>query len=158
MIVSGIDPGSNATGYAFLKKESEKIEVLEYGVIRTKPTDPLSNKLKKIYDSLFQLFKNYQPKYLALETAFVAKYPGAALVLGHTRGAIMIAAQAYNIQIEEYEPRVVKKAVVGVGRASKDQIAAMIQRHLLLQQPPKPADAADALAVAYCHLLRTGNL
>ena len=158
MIVAGIDPGSNATGYAFLQKKTEGIKVLEYGVIRSKPSESLPDKLIKIYDSLFHLFQNYNPHHLALETAFVAKYPRPALVLGHARGAIMVAARANRIEVYEYEPRVIKRAVVGVGRASKSQVASMIQKHLLLANPPKPSDVADALAAAYCHLLRKGAL
>jgi crossover junction endodeoxyribonuclease RuvC len=154
LIVAGIDPGSNATGYSFLKITGNSIIVLEYGVVRTKPSYSLPEKLKLIHDSLSHFFETYNPRDLAIETAFVAKYPQAALILGHTRGAIMVDAQTQGIKIHEYAPRVVKKSVVGSGRASKAQVASMIQKHLQLKQIPKPEDAADALAVAYCHLIR----
>ncbi len=154
MIIAGIDPGSNITGYAFLEQQSGKIKVLEYGAIRTRKTDPLADKLNSIHKALSRLFENYCPDHLALETAFVAKYPQAALVLGHTRGAVMISARTQNIEIYEYEPRLIKKTIVGTGRASKRQTALMIQKRLLLEETPAPADAADALAVAYCHLIR----
>ncbi|MFC1586631.1 crossover junction endodeoxyribonuclease RuvC, partial [Fibrobacterota bacterium] len=138
MIVAGIDPGSLCTGYAFLQNEASKIKVLEYGVIRSKPALLLVDKLKRIFDNLSDLFLNYRPQHLALETAYVAKYPRAALVLGHTRGAVMVAACSHHTKVFEYEPRLIKKAVVGVGRASKSQVAVMIQKHLMLAELPKP--------------------
>jgi crossover junction endodeoxyribonuclease RuvC len=154
LIIAGIDPGSNSTGYGFLEQKSGRIIVLEYGAIHTRKSDTLADKLITIYEGLTQLFNNYRPDHLALETAFMAKYPRAALVLGHTRGAIMVAARIHNMEIYEYEPRLIKRSIVGIGRASKKQIASMIQKRLLLKEKPAPADAADALSVAYCHLIK----
>ena len=158
MIIAGIDPGSNLTGYAFLKKETNVIKVLEYGVVRTRPAKLLPYKLQIIYTSLCKLFNQYKPEEVALESVFVAKFPGSALVLGHTRGAVMVAATTCGIKISEYAPRIVKKSVVGIGRASKAQVTDMIQKHLHLAKKPVPNDSSDALAIAYCHMLRKGVL
>jgi crossover junction endodeoxyribonuclease RuvC len=149
----GVDPGTAITGYAFLEERAGKIRVLEYGVIRSHSRDPLPRRLEKIHRELGALIDTYAPKVLALESIFLAKFPQSALILGHARGAIMVAAQARGVPVEEYAPRLVKKAAVGRGGASKDQVAALMQSHLQLRDLPKPADAADALAVAFCHLL-----
>ncbi len=156
MIIAGIDPGSNVTGYSFIKineRDQNRPQVLEYGVIRSRPKESLPQKLDRIHQTLTHLFSQYQPSHMALESAFVAKFPQAALILGHTRGAIMVAAMALQIEIFEYEPRLIKKASTGSGAASKDQVAEMVQKHYQLKSIPTPSDAADALAIAYCHLL-----
>jgi crossover junction endodeoxyribonuclease RuvC len=153
VIVLGVDPGTAVTGYAFLEERNGKIAVLEYGVVRSKPSEPLPRRLEKIHRELGVLIDTYGPQTLALESIFLAKFPQSALILGHARGAIMVAAQSRGVPVEEYAPRLVKKAAVGRGGASKEQVAALMQSHLKLRDLPKPADAADALAVAFCHLL-----
>ncbi len=153
MIVLGVDPGTAVTGYAFLEERAGKIAVLEYGVVRSKPSEPLPRRLEKIHRELGVLIDTYGPSVLALESIFLAKFAQSALILGHARGAIMVAAQSRGVPVEEYAPRLVKKAAVGRGGASKEQVAALMQSHLQLRDLPKPADAADALAVAFCHLL-----
>lgn len=157
MIVLGVDPGTHRTGYAFLENRSGRIRVLEYGVIRCKSDDPLPDRLGKIHRELSALMTVYHPVHLALESIFFAKFPQSALVLGHARGAIMVAAQAQGIPISEYAPRLVKRATVGTGSATKERVAAMVQIHLGLKKPPTPADAADALAIAFCHLIQAGR-
>jgi crossover junction endodeoxyribonuclease RuvC len=153
VIVLGVDPGTAVTGYAFLEERAGKIAVLEYGVVRSKPSEPLPRRLEKIHRELGVLIDTYGPSVLALESIFLAKFAQSALILGHARGAIMVAAQSRGVPVEEYAPRLVKKAAVGRGGASKEQVAALMQSHLQLRDLPKPADAADALAVAFCHLL-----
>lgn len=154
MIIAGIDPGSYTTGYSFIESSSKSLRVLEYGAIRLPKEAPLQERVFQIYSQLEKLLAEYQPAALALETSFVAKFPQAALVLGHARGAIMVACLSQKIPFYEYEPRLIKKSVVGIGRASKDQIALMVQRHFGLKNLPSPADAADAIAIAYCHWLQ----
>ncbi len=153
MIVVGVDPGTALTGYAFLE-ESGRIRVLEYGVIRSTASSPLPRRLEKIYRELRQLMESYHPDALALESIFYAKFARAAMVLGHARGAIMVAAQTLGVPVIEYAPRLVKQAAVGKGGASKERVASLMRSHLQLRELPKPADAADALAVAFCHLLQ----
>jgi crossover junction endodeoxyribonuclease RuvC len=153
MIVLGVDPGTAITGYAFLEERGGRVRVLEYGVVRSRTTDPLPKRLEKIHRELGVLIETYSPGAMALESAFHAKFPRASIVLGHARGAIMVAAASRGIDVAEYAPSLVKKAASGRGGASKDQVAALMQSHLQLRELPRPADAADALAVAYCHLL-----
>ncbi len=157
MIAMGVDPGTAVTGYAFLEQRAGSIRVLEYGVIRSRASEPLPRRLEKIHRELGALIETYTPDVLALESIFLAKFPQSALVLGHARGAIMVAAQSRGVPVKEYAPRLVKKAAVGRGGASKEQVAALMQSHLQLRDLPKPADAADALAVAFCHLLHAGS-
>ena len=154
MIAMGVDPGTAVTGYAFLEERGARFAVLEYGVVRSRSTDPLPQRLEKIYRELRQLMETYHPAVLALESIFHAQFARSALVLGHARGAIMVAAQSLGIPVTEYAPRLVKKAAVGRGGASKEQVAALMKTHLQLRDLPKPADAADALAIAFCHLTR----
>ncbi len=156
MIVVGVDPGTRVTGYAFLEKRTNRIRVLGYGVIRCSGAITLPERLGRIHDGLKGLMETYSPQTMALENVFFAKYPRAALVLGHARGAIMVAARSLEVQVFEYPPSLVKQAATGKGSASKDQVSAMIQSHLQLKTPPTPSDAADALAVAFCHLIRNG--
>ncbi len=168
MIVLGVDPGTQRTGYAFLELRGRdsalapglpaanlgRIRVLEYGVIRNTTSDPLPKRLEKIHRELRILMDTYRPAAMALESIFFAKFPQSALILGHARGAIMVAAQGMGVEVSEYAPRLVKKAVVGSGSASKERVAALIQTHLGLKKAPTPADAADALAIAFCHLIQ----
>lgn len=149
----GVDPGTAVTGYAFLEERAGRIRVLEYGVVRNRTTDPLPRRLEKIHRELGALLDTYAPAALALESIFHAKFARAALVLGHARGAVMVAAEARGVPVAEYAPSLVKKAAVGRGGASKSQVAALMQSHLQLRDLPSPADAADALAVAFCHLI-----
>ena len=149
----GVDPGTAVTGYAFLEERDGTVRVLEYGVVRSRSTDPLPLRLEKIHRELGVLLDAYSPGALALESAFHAKFPRAGLVLGHARGAIMVAAASRGVAVAEYAPSLVKKAAVGRGGATKEQVAALMQSHLRLRDLPRPADAADALAIAYCHLI-----
>lgn len=158
MIVLGVDPGTHRTGYAFLEERESRIRVLEYGVIRCKATEALPLRLDQIHRELQALIKVYAPKHCALENIFFAKFPKAALILGHARGAIMVAAQSLGVPVAEYSPRLVKQATTGKGSASKEQVATLIQSHLGLKKPPTPSDAADALAIAFCHLMQVKKL
>jgi crossover junction endodeoxyribonuclease RuvC len=157
VIVLGVDPGTHRTGYAFLENRAGRIRVLEYGVIRCKSDDPLPLRLEQIHRELKALMLVYSPAHMALENIFFAKFPQSALILGHARGAIMVAAQTLGIGVSEYAPQMVKKATVGTGRATKERVASMIQVHLGLKEPPTPADAADALAIAFCHLIQANK-
>jgi len=152
MIAMGVDPGTAITGYAFLEERGSRVAVLEYGVVRNRPADPLPKRLEKIHRELRVLMETYHPDALALESAFFAKFVRSAMVLGHARGAVMVAAASLGIPVAEYAPRQVKQSATGRGGSSKEQVAALMQTRLQLKDIPKPADAADALAIAYCHL------
>ena len=154
MIAMGVDPGTAVTGYAFLEERGSRFHVLEYGVVRNRASDPLPLRLEKIHRELRQLMETYHPEALALESIFHAQFARSSMIIGHARGAIMVAAHSLGIPVAEYAPRLVKKAAVGHGGASKEQVAALMKTHLQLRDLPKPADAEDALAIAFCHLTR----
>jgi crossover junction endodeoxyribonuclease RuvC len=120
-------------------------------VIRTLPAEPLPARIREIYLGIRELIERFQPSSVAVEDVFQGKNVRSALSLGHARGAILLAAALEELPIAEYSPREVKKAVVGSGGATKDQVGYMVQRHLRLKSPPAPADAADGVAVALCH-------
>lgn len=154
MIVLGIDPGSQITGYAFLQKDNKDqcIQVLEYGAIQAKTNDELILRLGEICKKLEARIQVYQPTVLAMEASFYALNVKTTLVLGHIRGAIMALGARYQMTFQEYSPRSIKQAVTGSGAASKERVAAMMQYHLRLAELPQPADASDALAVAWTYL------
>ncbi len=154
MIVMGIDPGSIATGYAFLQVKSyTEIKILEYGVIRNKSSKNFLEKLNHIHNQISKLITTYYPLNIALEKSFMSKYPQATIVLAHVRGAIMTTIDPKTMHLFEYEPKLVKKSVGGTGDISKQQLSLLMQEHLKLVEQPKPLDAADALGIAYCHLI-----
>ena len=152
MIVLGVDPGINSTGYGVIKRaQNGVISLLECGVIRTEPATPLAKRLKEIYQGILEVVEYHQPSAVAVEGVFYAKNVRTTVILGHARGAILLAATMRDLSVAEYSPAEIKNAVVGTGRATKEQVQFMIQRLLRLKEPPKPSDAADGVAVALCH-------
>lgn len=151
MLVLGVDPGSAITGYGLVKQISNKLEALDYGCIRTSPSQSLEVRLQKIYKEIKALINHYKPDYFAVEELFFNKNVKTALTVGHARGVIVLAGAESNLAINEYTPLQVKQAVVGYGRAEKSQIQFMVKTILGLPDIPKPDDVADALAVAICH-------
>lgn len=132
--------------------KDQSIQVLEYGAIHAKTNDELILRLGEICKQLEARIQVYKPSMLAMEASFYALNVKTTLVLGHIRGAIMALGARYGMTFEEYSPRSIKQAVTGSGAASKDRVAAMMQHHLRLSELPEPADAADALAVAWTYL------
>jgi crossover junction endodeoxyribonuclease RuvC len=129
--------------------------LLECGVFRFGRGHPLPYRLAELHQAIATLIKRHQPSVLALENAFYHKNVRTTLVLGHARGVVLLAAQQEGLEIAEYPPATIKKTVVGQGGAQKAQVAAMVARLLRLKQAPKPADAADGVAVALTYILRT---
>lgn len=156
----GIDPGSRVTGYGVISAQGNRMECVAYGAITARANGSFPDRLKKIHSELQLLLERYSPAALAVESVFYATNARSALILGHTRGVILLAAAQAGTELYEYSPLEVKKAVVGYGRADKNQIQLMVRRLLSLGQPPHPYDAADALAIALCHAFRssTGRL
>jgi crossover junction endodeoxyribonuclease RuvC len=153
-IVLGIDPGTAVTGYGVLSIGSDrKVSLLECGVIRTSSGEPLPQRIRDIFQGIQGIVEKHRPHAVAVEDVFQGKNVRSALTLGHARGAILLAAALADIPIAEYSPREIKNAVVGSGGATKDQVGFMVQRHLRLASPPTPADAADGVATALCHLM-----
>ncbi len=155
MIVLGIDPGTAVTGYGVVTRAADgALALVECGVIRTERHAPLAERLCDIFSGVEELIEGHSPDAVAVEGVFFGKNVRTAVVLGHARGAILVAAARRQIAVAEYPPAEIKSAVVGTGRATKDQVGFMVQRLLKLSAPPKPDDAADGAAVAICHHFR----
>lgn len=149
--IIGIDPGTQTTGYGVLKVTPHRLEVIDFGCIRTKSSQKISERYLNIFEGVSELIAVHNPIALAIETQFVQKNPQSAIKLGMARGVAILAATLKAVSIFEYAPTKAKKAVVGHGRASKYQIQAMVKTLLCLSAIPEPEDAADALAIAICH-------
>lgn len=153
MIVIGVDPGTLVTGFGIISAEGGKVLVpVDYGCIRPPKTMKLSDRYHVIFKGILDLVERYRPVACAVETQYVQKNPQSALKLGMARGVIVVAMREKGIPVYEYTPAKAKKAVVGNGKASKEQVQGMMQRLLNLPEPPQPEDAADALALAMCHI------
>lgn len=154
MIVLGVDPGTATTGYGVVSGEPlGALTLVECGVIRTTARDPLPARLAELYEELRTIIIRIRPDALAIEDVFYARNVRTTVVLGHARGVLLLAAQQAGIDIREYPPAVIKKAVVGTGTATKAQVQFMVTRLLRLRRAPQPADAADGVAAALTHLL-----
>jgi crossover junction endodeoxyribonuclease RuvC len=156
IIILGIDPGSNVTGYGVIAMEGRRLEAVEQGTIRA-PRGDWGPRLRAIFNGMAAVSKRCHPDVVAAERPFVHRNPATAIALGQARGAALAAALGNNeSSLAEYTPRAVKLAVVGSGKADKTQVAHMV-RHLLRITGPLAEDASDALAVAICHA-HTGAL
>jgi crossover junction endodeoxyribonuclease RuvC len=151
MLVLGVDPGSRITGYGLVDKKDNLVSCVEAGVISSPGDVPFYERIHKIYTSMVDIMDRYQPREMAIEDVFFAKNVKSSLKLGHARGAALIAAVNCGVKVFEYTPLEIKKSVVGYGRATKEQIASMVQ--VILKHPKKfGPDISDALAAAICHL------
>jgi len=151
LIVLGIDPGTAIMGYGVIEYKGSKHLPLAYGVLRTNKEDSMADRLKYLYNGINQLIDTYQPDAITVEELFFNQNVTTALTVGQARGIVLLAAGLHNIPVTEFTPLQVKQAVVGYGRAEKQQVQYMVQRILGLKSVPKPDDAADALAIAICH-------
>jgi crossover junction endodeoxyribonuclease RuvC len=163
LLVLGIDPGTAVTGYGLVRGDGRgPCALVECGVIRTRARDPLPARLLEIHEGVREIIARFQPEALAVEDIFYAKNVRTTVSLGHARGVVLLAGQEARLRIHEFAPREVKKAIVGSGAASKDQVQFMVARLLRLRTPPHPADASDAVAAALSclmqwNVLRIGN-
>jgi len=151
MIILGVDPGTLVTGYGLIEIENNKVTVLEFDVIVNRNERSMPIRLRDIYSKLCEVITKHHPDEFAIETAFYGRNAQAALKIGQARGVSMLAAVNNGIPTAEYSPREIKKAVVGNGAASKDQVKFMVKSILRIRETPKLFDATDALAVALCH-------
>lgn len=151
MLVLGVDPGSKVTGYGLVEKQRNIITCIDSGAIVSDVKVPFYDRIYKIFIDMVDIMEKYQPDEMAIEDVFFAKNVKSSLKLGHARGAAIIAAAKCGIKIFEYTPLEIKQAVVGYGRATKDQVRSMIQMILTLSTRLGP-DTSDALAAAICHL------
>ena len=152
MRVIGIDPGTAITGWGVVEGDGNDLQMVAAGVVRTAAGTPLPQRLQIIYNDLTALIKEWQPETSAIEELFFSKNAKTALAVGHGRGVAMLALANANLSITEYKPLEVKQAVTGHGGADKQQIQQMVKLLLSLEDIPRPDDAADALAIAICHV------
>ena len=152
MRVLGIDPGSETTGWGVVEGDARRYELVAFGVVRASARERFAARLLKISAGVEEALARYRPDVCAVEEAFFAVNVQTALKLGQVRGVVLLAAERAGVEIAEYAPRLVKQTVVGYGAAEKHQVQEMVRVLLKLKQPPQPHDAADALALAICHL------
>ena len=153
MLVLGIDPGLALTGYGLLyETETGDLELVDCGVIKTAAGEPNADRLLAIDRQLNALLQKHAPDVVAVEELFFCKNVTTALIVGQARGVVLLAAARAGLPVFEYKPMAVKQAVAGYGHASKSQVQEMVRLLLRLDQVPHPDDAADAVAVAVCHI------
>jgi crossover junction endodeoxyribonuclease RuvC len=155
--VFGIDPGSERTGYGCIETDGQRHRLVAYGAIAVPARASFPERLQRIHQTLTARIHECQPDLVVIEDLFHATNVRSALKLGHARGVAMLAAVEAGLDVVEYTPAEIKRAVVGYGRAEKHQVADMVRLLLQLHEAPAPADASDALAVAICHVHATGG-
>ena len=151
MRVLGVDPGTRITGVGMIETQGNRYQPLHFEIIRISDKLSIADKLKFIYDTLTEMLVIYRPEVLALEDVFFGENLRSMVKLGEARAAVMLAASGQNIPVVEYAPARIKQSVTGNGRATKVQMQHMVKRLLNMKEVPPP-DAADALAVAICHV------
>ncbi len=157
--ILGIDPGTTIMGYAILQTAGSRAEYVEMGVLDLRKVDGHYAKLQKIFFFIVDIIERFNPSEIAIETQFVDKNVQTMLKLAHGQGVAIAAALSKDLPINEYSPMKIKMAITGNGHASKEQVAAMLQRflHIRPEEMPQKLDATDALAIAYCHYLQLGS-
>ncbi len=156
MLICGVDPGTAVTGYGVIRVEGSRATWVASGVVRPPAKVELAEKLQAIYDRLLEIMTIHRPDHVCIEEAFYAKNVHTTLVLGHARGVAMLAARKSGAAIAEFSPRAVKKAVVGNGGATKEQVSYMVRVLLSPREGHDQVDACDALAVALCGMSQIG--
>ena len=152
MIILGIDPAIRTTGYGVIEAGTGgKFSIIDCGIIANSPKLPHSQCVRRLYSGICELIETFHPDCAVLEEPFVGKNPGTAIILGMARGAILAALSVNGIQSFAYAPTVAKRAAVGRGSATKEQIAVMISAELGIRIEDIPLDSTDALALAMCH-------
>jgi len=158
MIIMGIDPGIATVGFGVIEAEGSKITYCRHGVITTKAGTRLALRLSAIFYDIGELIDTFKPDAIAVEELFFNTNITTGIAVAHGRAAAIIAGEQKSVPMFEYTPLQVKQAVTGYGRAEKKQVIDMVQRLLKLEAPPRPDDAADALAIAICHARNAGSL
>lgn len=157
-IILGVDPGSRTTGYAVLNVSGNRYSVIACDVIRLAHTDDHMERLLMLFENMSSIISSYKPTTCAVETPVYGKDPLAMLKLGRAQSAIILAAVTRNIPVTEYYPKAVKKSITGNGNAAKEQVAYMLKRLLNFEDDKISNDATDALAVAWCHVMKKGGI
>jgi crossover junction endodeoxyribonuclease RuvC len=157
-IIMGIDPGTNVMGYGVIKVVGKKPELIVLGVVELKKYANHYLKLKRIYERIVQLIEEYLPDEVSIESPFFGKNVQSMLKLGRAQGVAMAAALSRDVPICEYAPRKIKQMITGMGEASKEQVAAILQNTFSIKELPKDLDATDGLAAALCHYYATTSV
>jgi crossover junction endodeoxyribonuclease RuvC len=153
MVVIGIDPGTATTGYGIIREHNGgQLDVIDYGVILTPAHQPMHERLLELYQRLNEILILHRPESGAVEKLFFQRNVRTAISVGQGRGVVLLALAKQGLQVAEYTPLEVKQAVVGYGGADKKQVQEMVRMLLELESNPEPDDAADALAIAICHI------
>ncbi len=152
MRILGIDPGTVVMGYGVVEAEEDKVSLVNFGVLKRSPRSPIGERLSYFYNELLQVISCYQPDVMAVEQPFMARNVRSALAIGRAQAVAILAAASKKIPTYEYTPAQIKQRVANYGASSKEQIQEMVRLQLGMAQVPQPNDAADALAVALCHL------
>ena len=152
MLVLGVDPGLATTGYGLVRETEGGLQAVAYGVVTTSAEDALPERLRQLYRELSALIQKYQPDEGAVEELFFSQNVRTAMSVGQARGVALLALADANLPVTDYTPLTVKQAVSGFGGADKIQMQTTVKMLLRLESLPRPDDAADALAVAICHL------
>ena len=150
MIILGLDPGLRNTGYGVIVKEGNRLRYVASGVVHSDDSLPLSERLLELFNGVAAVVDRFAPDHAAVEETFVNVNPKSTLKLGQARGAVILGAASKGVPVYEYSPNLVKKTIVGVGHAEKNQVAVMVKM-LLPQSGKQTKDSADALAIAVCH-------
>ena len=156
--VLGVDPGLGVTGYAVLSVEGAGREprLVDGGVLKNDPGAPIEMRLRELHGDLSRLLPPHEPDVLAVENLYSHyKHPRTSIIMGHARGVIFLAASQAGVPVASYAATEIKKSLVGTGRATKAQVQRMVRQRMGLARLPEPADMADAIASAYCHIDRS---
>ena len=152
MIILGIDPGTITMGYGVIEAKEDKIALVDYGALNSPERSPIGERLRYLYNGILEVISRCQPDAVAIEQPFMAKNARSALAIGRAQAIAILAAANSGLPSYEYTPTQVKQRVTNYGASSKEQIQEMVRLQLDLPQVPEPSDAADALAIAICHL------
>ncbi len=152
MLVLGLDPGTATTGYGLVESERGREKMIAYGTIKTAAGVAMELRLLKIFREVNDILEQYQPDSVAIEQLFHHKNAKTVITVAQSRGVLLMAVAQRGLELAEYTPLQVKQAVCGYGNAEKKQVQLMVQNILKMEEMPKPDDAADALAIAICHL------
>ena len=152
MRILGIDPGTIAMGYGAIESKDDEVALVDYGALTAPARSSIGERLSYLYNQLLEIVSRYQPDAVAIEQPFMAKNVKSALAIGQAQAIAILAATNKGIPTYEYTPTQIKQRVANYGASSKEQIQEMVRLQLGLSQIPQPNDAADALAVALCHL------
>ena len=152
LLVLGIDPGLNCTGYGAVRVQHNRVQLVEAGVIRPLSSAAIEVRLRTLHAELAALVAELRPDAMAVEEVFShVQYPKTAIIMGHARGVLLLAAALHDVPVIEYSPARIKQSVTGHGRATKESVGRSVATALSLAAVPEPADVTDALAVALCH-------